>query len=237
MPGLGWEVVGVEFILFCFLVFLGGLGLRIFDVVVLLLGFEPGPLVRAIASHSVKEGGVVYVFVPHFEDERADRAFADFKRVFDMMFHGKVGLEKVVVDVSSVSNAVAQIKDIFMRISSKDVAICLTGGMRVLAVATIYAYMLTPWRKDPYLEVYLENKGYSIEIPLLHKLVSLEITEEKREVLRALLGGPLGVYDVALEIGKDRSTVYRHLIWLESRGLVRRVGKVFEITDLGKLYA
>ena len=211
--------------------------LRVFDVLVLLLGFEPGPLVRAVASHSVGEGGFVYVFMPHFPDERADRAYADFKKVFDMMFNGKVSIKKIVVDVSNVSKAVTQIKEVFFKIAGKDVAICLTGGMRVLTVATLYAYLLTPWRKDPYLEIYLENKGYSIEIPLLHKIVSLTITEEKREVLRSLIDKPLAPSEVALEIGKDRSTVYRHLVWLEARGLVKRVGRIFEITDLGRLYA
>ncbi len=201
------------------------------------LGFEPGPLVRAVASHNLKQGGLVLVLMPSFRDRRGETAFLELKKICDMMFgDAEIKLQRVEIDLTNFTEAVKQIKDLFKNFVDKKAAICFSGGMRALCLATYTAYLLLKWRFPPVIEVQLEGRVERISIPLLHKVINMSVTEEKVLLLKVLSQhGPLTTNDIATLLHKDRSTVYRHLTRLLNEGLVKQKGKYYELTDLGML--
>ncbi len=213
--------------------------LSMFDAIVLILGFEPGPLIRAVASHNLNPGARIIVLTPSFKDERSDRAFDDFKRICSMMFEKvNIKIERVIINLKPLSKAVSSIRKIFSEISDMHVAICISGGMRALCIATFIAYLLTKWKYSPHIEVSLEGRVETIIIPNINKILELNITGEKLEILKTLSEyGSLTVASIAALLNKDRSTIHRHLNWLEEYGLVKRVGRNIELTELGMVLA
>lgn len=207
-----------------------------FDVVVLLLGFEPGPLVRAVASCNLRVGGRVIVFMPSFRDERAERAWSDFCRILNMMFNGgRVSVERVEVDLTDIVTAVRRIRSVLNSISNMNTVIVFTGGMRALVLSVFIAYLLVEWKVKPKLKVYLEGRGYTIDIPDLTTVLSLDISREKLRILETLIDKPRTVSEIARKLGKDRSTIHRHIDWLQRKNLVERENKTFKLTSIGKL--
>jgi len=211
-----------------------------YDALVLTLGFEPGPLMRALASTPLRHNGLVVVLTPEFKDERSERAFLDFKRIATMMFKGEeleVKFKRYFIPLRPISKGVQVIRSIFNEIKDKNVSISLTGSMRALVIATFIAYLTTSWTKEPKIHVYLEGRGEHIEIPQVRRVLELAVTDVKQEILNALIDKPKTITELSLELGKDRSVIYRHISWLESRGLINRRGKYIEITELGKMLA
>lgn len=212
---------------------------RLFDAVIVTLGFEPGPLIRAVASHGLRDGAEVIVLTPTYHDERAERAYLEFEKVCRMMYERfNIVIKRVEVDLKPFYNAVKTMRGLFIKLSNKSVAICLTGGMRALCLAVMIAYLFVEWSKDPCIEVHLEGRTEAIPLPPLHNALGVILTKERRKVLEILARSKSATAaDIAALAQKDRSTVYRHLIWLASRGLAKRVGRDFEITELGMLIA
>jgi len=201
-----------------------------------LLGFEPGPLVRAVASHNLRVNGKIVVFTPSFHDERAERAWSDFNRILSMMLEQrKVNIQRVEVNLTDMSLAIKQVKGIFEAFSNLSTAIVISGGMRALALAVYIAYLLVDWKIKPKIEVYLEGQGYTVRIPDISSILSFEVSRERLEVLRVLVERPKSTVEIAKELSKDRSTIHRHLSWLQKRGLVRKENKTYKLTPLGRL--
>lgn len=212
--------------------------MKLYDAIVLLLGFEPGPLVRAVASHNLKVNGRIIVFMPTFHDERAERAWNDFTRILSMMLEQRsVNIERVEVNLTNMALAVKQVRQILSSLYNMNTAIIFTGGMRALALAVYIAYLLIDWKVKPNVEVYLEGQGYTVSIPNVTSILSLDISRERLEVLKVLSERPKSTIEIAKELGKDRSTIHRHLDWLQRRGLVKRENKTYKLTSLGQLLA
>ncbi|MCS7385441.1 MAG: CRISPR-associated CARF protein Csa3 [archaeon GB-1867-005] len=210
-----------------------------FDAVVLTLGFESGPLIRAVASHNLRNGARIFVLMPNFKDERADRAFMDLNRICSMMLGNiNINIKRIIIDLSSIDLAVRRIRELFADLVNSNVAISIVGGMRALCLATFIAYLLTSWQKEPHIEISLEGRGETLKVPPVHKVLDFIITKEKLNVLHFLAKyGPANTGRIATSLDRDRSTIHRHLLWLEEKGLVRRTGREFEVTKLGMLLA
>ena len=209
------------------------------DALVMTLGFEPGPLIRAAASHSLKPGASIAVLTPSFKDDRAERAYLELKKVCDILFKDvNVDIRRIEVDLSDFSTAVKQVRELLTSFADRRVAICLTGGMRALCIATYTAYLTVEWRFPPSIEVHLEGRAESISIPPLHGVLKLDVTEEKLAILKLLSKyGSLSIGDIASLMQKDRSTVYRHISSLMRMGLISQKGRLCELTDLGRMLA
>ncbi len=209
---------------------------------VMTLGFEPGPLISAIAScaaEGLSEGAEVIVFTAGFPDERAERAWRQLQNVIGMMDLTKrldVKLERHRVPLEDFTEAVRTIKDRLVGIKDRRVRIALTGGMRALGLAVFVAYLLIDWTSEPRLEVYLEGRGMALSVPEVRRLIGRSITPERVSLLRTMKPGR--VYrpsDLSGLVGKDRSTIYRHLQALLRTGLVERVDNGYRLSKLGLL--
>lgn len=213
-----------------------------YDVLILLLGFEPGPLVRAVAAHPLSSKGKIIVLTPTFRDERCERAFLDFQRIIKMMLKDEkssesVPIERYEITLNPISKGVQEIRGIFYNISNYKVLIALTGGMRALGLTTFIAYLTIPWSIEPDIIVYLEGRGEFIKIPHIRNVFETTTLGIKGEILSALSKEAKTISQLAIELNRDRSVIYRHVAWLQEKGLVKRTNKVVELTELGKLFA
>ncbi|MEM2703197.1 MAG: CRISPR-associated CARF protein Csa3 [Candidatus Bathyarchaeia archaeon] len=208
---------------------------QLFDALIMTLGFEPGPLIRSIASYNLRTGASIIIFTPSFKDERADRAYLEFKRICDMILKDtSINFQKVEVDLADFVKAVRYVKIMLSKFVDRHVAFCFSGGMRALSFAVFVAYLLLEWRHRPAIEVHLEGRSERLTVPPLNEIIKISITKEKLNILQLILQhGKLSAGNIAVLMQKDRSTIYRHLVSLLEDGLIRQKGKVYELTDLG----
>ena len=210
-----------------------------YDALVLLLGFEPGPLIRATAKFSLSKEGRIIILTPEYKDERSERAFLDFQRIVNMIFKGegiRANIRRYEVTLNPISRGIQRIRRIFQDIRDNSVVIAFTGGMRALCLATFMAYLMTYWGREPEVVVYLEGRGEFVSLPKISRIFEMSITYAKQEIINALSRKPKSITQLAIELNKDRSVLYRHIDALEKRGLVRKVGRLVELTDIGELF-
>ena len=209
------------------------------DALIMTLGFEPGPLIRAVASYNLKTGASIIVFIPTFKDDRTERAYLELKKICDIIFKDtQVSLQKVEVDITNFIEAVKYIKVLLSKFTDKRIGICLSGGMRALCLAVYTAYLMLEWQYNPNIEVHLEGRAERLIIPPVHKIIKTEISEEKLNILRLLSQHKqLSIGDIANLMQKDRSTAYRHVQSLLKNGFVKQKGRIYELTELGVMLA
>lgn len=212
------------------------------DALVMTLGFEPGPLIRAVASHSLHRKASIIILTPTFngeKDERGERAYLEFEKICSMMLKdAEIQVARRDIELTSITTAVTQIKEIFKPLASKHIAISLSGGMRALCLATYIAYLTTQWLHTPKIEVHLEGRAQTLEIPPLHHILKPNLTPEKHSILQLLhQHGSLTAIEAAALLHRDRSTVYRHLTSLQQQGLIQPKNHHYELTSLGKIMA
>jgi len=210
------------------------------EALVMTLGFEPGPLVSAMAAHAsegFEPGAEIIVLTPAFEDERAERAWRQLQDVFSMMKLSQTGVElkRLTIELEDFASAVLQVKALFTALKDKKVEISLTGGMRALILAVFTAYLLIDWAHVPDVEVFLEGRGMALRVPRLASAIGPKVSKRKLEVLDVMQPGT--IYRLVDLCGffedRDRSTIYRHLKGLLKNGLVERANGGFKITPLG----
>jgi len=216
--------------------------MRALDALVMVLGFDPGPLVSAVASSvadGFSPGARIIVFTAGFPDERAERAWRQFQDVIGLMELPKrlnVKVERYQVPLNDFVEAVCRVKEIFEDLRELRVKISITGGMRALGIAVFLAYMLIDWKYEPSVEVYLEGRGMALKIPEVQRIVKYRLTSERLELLKAMKPGR--VYkpsDLSGLLGKDRSTIYRQLQALVEEGFVERADGGYRLSRLGLL--
>lgn len=212
------------------------------DALIMTLGFEPGPLVSAVASaaaEGLSEGARIIVFTAGFPDERSERAWLELQRILGMMELTKklgVKLERYEVPLDDFAEAVASICGLLEPLRDKAVRISITGGMRALGLAVFTAYLLVEWTREIKLAVYLEGRGAALVLPEIHRVLGLRISETQLEILKQMRPGvSYTTTDLSGYVGKERSTVYKNLKALADMGLVEREGMHFRITTLGEL--
>lgn len=212
------------------------------DAVVMTLGFEPGPLISAVASaasEGLSQGARIIVLTAGFQDERAERAWLELQRIVGMMELPKklgVELERHEIPLDDFTDAVAAVREKLEPYRDKDVRISITGGMRALGLAVYTAYLLVDWSREVKLTVYLEGRGTAISLPPIHRALGLRISETQLEILRLMkYGASYSTSDISGYLKRERSTVYKNLKALLELGLVEREGLLFKLTKLGEL--
>ena len=218
------------------------IGFDMIDALVMTLGFEPGPLISAVASAAAEglaEGARIVIFTAGFPDERAERAWRQLQDVVSMMELPRrlgVEMEKHEIPLRDLVEAIRVVKEVLSELREKNVKIAITGGMRAVGLAVFIAYLLVDWRYEPRLEVYLEGRGMALSVPEVRKLFRLSLTEERLRLLKFMKPG--NVYtpsDLSGFLRKDRSTIYRQLQALLEGGIVERVDGGYRLSRLGLL--
>lgn len=161
--------------------------------------------------------------------ERAERALETIKHFITSYFPGEVNLDHLEVELRDFPEAVRTIRRKFAELFPKydSVIVNLTGGMRVLVLATFTALLLEKRNlegKEVVLEVEFEDGSHLVEMPsrLLNIITEAQyITQERLNLLRALVEmGEATIKDLAEKLGKDESTVRRQVQELRELKLI-----------------
>ncbi|RLE57410.1 MAG: hypothetical protein DRJ40_03645 [Thermoprotei archaeon] len=215
-------------------------------LLVLTLGFEEKFAFRMLTRHGLDRGDRILILTGRAV-ERTVKAIETIKEFVKKYFPGEIDVEFYEVDLSNFIEAVRRIRDVLSRyIPSYDkVIINLTGGMRVLILATFTALLLLSvnlGERITHIEVEFEDGTYLVKIPqnLPRMLLNVRsLTRERIELLRAIQElGEVTVKDLAKVLGKDESTIRRQIYELEKLELVEvtktRPTKI-KVTELGRL--
>lgn len=186
----------------------------------LTLGFDERFCYRAILRHGVSEGDRIVLFTGRVV-ERVRRAY-DWIRTFLKASYPNVETMLIELDVYDIEGSLRKVLEVLRELNSYRLVVNLSGGMRVLSIIVLFALVLSGIG-DLELEIELEDFSGVVEIPntlLLLPSIKPLITREKLDILRLIAEGKEDVRSIAESIGKDESTVRRHLAFFERYGLV-----------------
>jgi len=132
---------------------------------------------------------------------------------------------KVVAPGSIVRDVIAILTGVLGDSGVESVEVYLTGGPRVLVVATLIATLMLPLGLLDKIVVRVEGEGFdytaTLDTTVLAKLLSLE--DPERRIMHALVKhGPLSLSDVAAKTGLPRTTTFNKLNKLMKLELVEK---------------
>lgn len=197
-------------------------------------------VLSSILRHGVGMGDQIVLLVPDKKDEKSEAILRDFGSFLSKYGEGvKLKVERVPLD--NFDDAVTKISKIFREILSMEperVIINLSGGMRVLILATYIAALLTCPR-NVVIELETENRERNYHIPNLSIKGLVELTDIDRMILgKVEAEEEIDTSKLLQYLKIPRSTLHKHLRELESKGLINleRKGKLLHvsITPLGK---
>jgi len=203
---------------------------------ILTLGFDERFCFRAILRHGIKEGDEVVLITAGLVD-RVKKAYEWIKTVVERSYDVKVRL--IEVDVKNLMKAILDVVKILDEYKDWNVIVNLSGGMRILTIIMLFALTIKPMRHIK-VEIELEDLSALIEIPTqLFAVgdVKSKLTNEKIEILK-LISRFEEVKEIVKVLGKDASTVRRHIASLVEMGLVsveKRKPLKVKLTDFGEL--
>jgi len=203
---------------------------------ILTLGFDERFCFRAILRHGIKEGDEVVLITAGLVD-RVKKAYEWIKTMVERSYDVEVKL--IEVDVKNLMKAILDVVKILDEYKDWNVIVNLSGGMRILTIIMLFALTIKPIRHIK-VEIELEDLSALIEIPTqLFAVgdVKSKLTNEKIEVLK-LISRFEEVKEIVKVLGKDASTVRRHIASLVEMGLVsveKRKPLKVKLTDFGEL--
>jgi len=196
-------------------------------------------VLSSILKHGIEVGDWIILLVPDRRDEKSEVIIRDFESFLNRYGEGiELKVERVPLD--SFDHAVAKVSEVLREVLSKNpekVVINLSGGMRVLILATYIAVLLACPR-DVMIELETEDRERSYHIPNLSIRGLVKLNEIDRVILKELRGCEADTSRLLQKLKIPRSTLHKHLRELESKGLVNleRRGRLLyaSITALGK---
>lgn len=200
------------------------------------IGFDEKFCYRAILRHGIKEGDVVVLITGRIVD-RVQKACEWVQQLLRTSYGEKTKVEIVELDVNNVVGSIKTVSSKIEELEGYDVIVNLSGGMRALIIIVLLACIKSS--KPVKVEIETEDFESLIEIPeKLLSLVKTPIGEDKMEVLRAIASGCREAGKIAGKLGKDASTIRRHIAALEKMGLVeveKRKPMVVRLTEMAGL--
>jgi len=202
------------------------------NALILTLGFDEKFAIRALMRHG-RDLRKVLVVMAEPVDERAQRALNAVKD-FVERFMTSVQLEAFIVNPSEPYDAMRKLKDVIRRNPALNYVISVSGGMRALIVELLIVASIMKLRGE--VEIELENFRGTVSLPAT--LLYMEpLGSEEHKVLKVLMErGPMTAKDLMDLLKIPRSSLYRRIKELKTRGLVVEVreGKaaVYEVNNL-----
>ncbi len=185
---------------------------------IITLGFDEKFCYRAVLRHGISDGDAIYLITAG-NDERVMKAYEAIRSFVSTSFRD-VSVELIKVPTDFV-RGVKLLVDLFRRIDSPTI-VNLSGGMRILALMTFAALVISG--REAEVEIELEDFSGVVSIPRqLIAMLAAKLSEEKRELLRTLVGREMEAREIAERLGKDVTTVRRHVRALSELGLVKVV--------------
>jgi len=207
-------------------------------------GWSPEFVIRPLLEEGASKEDIVLLLSAKPESEytskRVEEAFKQVKSFLDM-----AGVPEVVYREIDVNRDVIDIcRDIVNIVKEwekghQNIKFYLTGGMRVLVIATlIVARLLSLVGRDVEVKTSREDRPVSYIIPLNLLNLDIKLTNSQIEILKHLRIRGEGTFE-ELAIGRSEVTVRKHLTKLREKGLVSCSAKgrklIYKLTPLGEL--
>ncbi|HIP25485.1 MAG TPA: CRISPR locus-related DNA-binding protein [Archaeoglobus profundus] len=203
---------------------------------ILTLGFDERFCFRAILRHEIKEGDEIVLITAGLVD-KVKKAYEWIKTVVERSYDVKIKL--IEIDVKNLMKAILDVVNLLDEYKDWNVIVNLSGGMRILTIIMLFALTIKSMRHIK-VEIELEDLSALIEIPTQLFVVGdvkSKLTNEKIEILK-LISQFEEVKKIVEVLGKDASTIRRHIASLVEMGLVnveKRKPLKVKLTDFGEL--
>jgi len=203
---------------------------------ILTLGFDEKFCFRALLRHEIKEGDEIVLITAGLVD-KVKKAYEWIKTVVERSYDVKIKL--IEIDVKNLMKAILDVVNLLDEYKDWNVIVNLSGGMRILTIIMLFALTIKSMRHIK-VEIELEDLSALIEIPTQLFVVGdvkSKLTNEKIEILK-LISQFEEVKKIVEVLGKDASTIRRHIASLVEMGLVnveKRKPLKVKLTDFGEL--
>lgn len=200
------------------------------------LGFDEKFCYRAILRHGIKEGDEI-ILITAERVEKVEKAYEWIRKLIQTSFSDKVEIKLIQIDFKSLETSIRQLVEILNNAEGK-VIVNLSGGMRVLIAIVLLACIFVSNKAK--IEIETEDFSAIVEIPnSLISLIKSKPSEIHLEILKRIKEGSKTVEEIAKKLERDESTIRRHLIELEAKGLVvaeKRKPIVVNLTNLARIF-
>ena len=201
------------------------------------LGFDVTNLLGSLFDRGFGSGDSLVLIIPKNRSERNEEAIKGVELLLsELRSRGcKIDMEILELDehmpLESLRLLITHIKE-----WDGEVYLDAVGGLRVLCVIMTIATLLVP-KRDVHLTSIAENSGRRVGIPRMSLSLLVYLTRAKLDVLVAIDGCGY-IEELEKALGKNKSTLSRHLTSLEGMGLIEKIQHrpaEYRITGLGEL--
>uniref|UniRef100_A0A7J3TJ28 CRISPR locus-related DNA-binding protein n=1 Tax=Geoglobus ahangari TaxID=113653 RepID=A0A7J3TJ28_9EURY len=192
---------------------------------IITFGFDEKFCYRAIMRNRIKDGDRIILLTAGVV-EKVKRAY-ELVRNFISTTYKNVEVELVELNPRDFVFGVEKVATLIKNLENYEIVVNLSGGMRILSLM-VYA-ALTLIDKDAKVEIELEDFSGVVELPkeifTLPKVLS-KLSSEKIELIRiAKEKWEVSAMKLAEALGKDVTTIRRHIYELERLKLVEIVSR------------
>jgi len=208
-------------------------------VVVFTLGFDTTAITTKLVETTLEPRDAIVLIVPNTESERATAAIKSIEGLLEILRSRGLNLRLYVITVNELSfvESVATIYKTIASLNAVHVEIDVSGGMRVLGLATYTAATLLAsthpaLRPNMRLTLRLESNGAET-----HAVLPLLEIPNNLDLLKTIQEEPdhrLSVLSAKLR--RDISTLSRQIRVLREKGLIVEGEPRYEISELGRLF-
>lgn len=208
------------------------------NVIIATLGFDERHVVRSILRLGFGNVVAIELLVPSGGiDERTIKAVDEIKKLASMASVHRINLFEVPVE--DFYRAVGAIRKLILEYLDKDIEVTLSlgGGLRVLVVEAYTAALLIPLSRKEKIRIFVDletSKGFIDFKPMIP--IAIQLYPIDRDILKLFKDREvLSLRDVVELIPLPRSTLWKELEKLTSRGYLVKEGALYRLSPLGKL--
>ncbi len=207
-------------------------------IIVSTLGFDERPVIRAASSAGFENIEKIVLIRPVNDDPRALKAVSEIKKIAVMAGLREEDIVSLRVDPLDFWGSVSLIYELLLGAAeeSREIMLCLGGGLRALVIEAFTAFTLLPYRVRTRfrLRIDLESGRGSITLTGGEIILDTRLSENEEAVLRLLAEEPgLTLTMISDRLVKPVSTIHRVLKKLVERRLVRRIGAKYYLGQPG----
>lgn len=198
-------------------------------VLVATLGFSMDFVLKRVYDKDLPRVGEAVILALWTDDGSWSRIMEAY-RLLEMTLE-KVGIRVELERVEYGGGLVRGVRRILRRVALErpgtEVELFLTGGPRMLVVATLLAAASLEEKLAKRFSVtaYGENFPGTLSIGLYHVLALGRLDEKSESILHAIVSGVVEARKLIVELGLPKSTLYMKLSELERHGLIVREGR------------
>lgn len=209
-------------------------------LLILTIGFDEKFPLRAVMRRGISKGDVILLITATPIEERVKKAINMFKRMV-LNIAEDVKISVLEVPVENLVKSVRLIRKEVERIGVRRIEVNLSGGMRILIIATLLA--LSPFTNslDIPIEMELEDGRAITEVKLKWFKVPTPGYEDVK-IMKAVETLGITTLDTLIKhlTAYPRSTLHRKLVKLVEMGflIAERRGKrvYYKLSELGMMY-